>query len=216
MIIYNPTDGLSLQGNVDYQPRHCFLMTRLGAPIHPEVQAVRECVTHLSDNLDYGVIDASARVTGRDLLIKIWKLIAATPVSIGVVHSEIPAKTQANIYYELGIAQALGKETLIIKCPSSEIPSDFVRTEYVSYDDNFDEQFNRYMEGLVDQAYSYETIADQLDRNPVLAIDYLKRAYLITGDENMKNKARQLLVEAGLENRAKNSVELLAASFAAE
>ncbi len=47
----------------------------------------------------------------------------------------------------------------------------------------------------------------------MLAIDYLKRAFLITGDERLRSKAQILLNEPGLKERAKNSVELLAATF---
>jgi hypothetical protein len=42
---------------------------------------------------------------------------------------------------------------------------------------------------------------------------FLKRAFLITGDERLRQKAHQILEDAGLEARAKNSVEQLAASF---
>ena len=48
-------------------------------------------------NADYNVIDARARVTGRDFLMKIWMLIASTPVSIGISHEEIPTSTQSMI-----------------------------------------------------------------------------------------------------------------------
>ncbi len=56
-------------------------------------------------------------------------------------------------------------------------------------------------------------IADQLERNPVLAIDYLRRAFLISGNEGLRGKARALLDQAGVDDRAKNSVEQLAAAF---
>ena len=52
-----------------------------------------------------------------------------------------------------------------------------------------------------------------MDRNPILALDYLKRAYLIKGDAGLKKKAISIIKSAGLEKRAANSVELLAAAF---
>ena len=64
-----------------------------------------------------------------------------------------------------------------------------------------------------EQAEYYELLADQLEKNPVLALDYLKRAYLIKGDNTLKDKATRIVESAGLEERAANSVELLAASF---
>lgn len=213
MIIYNPLDGDAFTSSIQSNPRHCFLMTRLGRPIPEPVAQIRDLVTEICGAFDYQVIDASSRITGRDFLLKIWKLIASAPLSIGICHEEIPEATQANIYYEIGVAHALGKETLLIKSPRVTMPSDFVRTEYVEFNDEFQGNFTAYLESLPEQADHYEIVADQLDRNPILAIDYLKRAFLISGDERLRGKAREFLDEVKLEDRAKNSVELLAATF---
>jgi len=213
MIVYNPLDGDAFTSSIPSNPRHCFLMTRLGKPVPAPVQDIRNAVTEAFDNFDYQVIDASSRVTGRDFLLKIWKLIASAPLSIGICHEGIPQSTQANIYYELGVAQALGKETLLIKSPLAKVPSDFVRTEYIEFNEDFEATFNSYLSSLSEQADHYELVADQLDRNPILAIDYLKRAFLISGEERLRGKAKSLIDEAGLGDRAKNSVELLAAAF---
>jgi len=140
-------------------------------------------------------------------------LIVASPLSIGICHEEIPESTQANIYYEIGVAQALGKETLLIKSPGAKVPSDFIRTEHVEFNKDFRVNFTAYMNSLPEQAEHYELVADQLDRNPILAIDYLKRAFLISGENRLREKAKLLLSEAGLNDRAKNSVEQLAAAF---
>jgi hypothetical protein len=213
MIIYNPLDGLPLPHIVQSQVKHCFLMTRLGNPVPPMVNEMRYAVEECCRPYGYSVIDAQARVTGRDFLLKIWKLIASAPLSVGVVHEDIPESTQANIYYEIGVAQALGKETVIIKSPESVIPSDFVRTEYIKFDGDFDSNFDAYIQSIFEQADYYELLADQLEKNPVLALDYLKRAYLIKGDSSLKDKATRVVEGAGLEERAANSVELQAASF---
>ena len=188
-------------------------MTRLGKPVPPMVREMRKKIDECCKRVDYKVVDAAARVTGRDFLVKIWRSIAAAPLAVGVIHEDIPSKTQANIYYELGVAQALGKETVIVKSPDSEIPSDFIRTEYIEFNSRFKSNLNRYLKGLLTQAAHYEMVADQLDRNPVLALDYLKRAYLITGDKRLRQKAKSILKDAEVENRAKNSVEVLAAAF---
>jgi hypothetical protein len=213
MIIYSPLDGDAITHNVKSMPRHCFLMTRLGKVIPPGVNEIRVAVNRVCDDFGYSVIDATTRITGRDFLNKIWRQIASAPLAVGVVHEDIPETSQANIYYELGVAQALGKETLLIKSVGSKVPSDFIRTEYISFDENFSENFTNYLETLIEQATHYETMADLLDRDPILAIDYLKRAFLITGDVRLRNKAKAVKNLAGLEQRAKNSVELIAASF---
>ncbi len=188
-------------------------MTRLGKPIPPEIITIGNTVTELCTNFGFTVIDASTTITGRDFLLKIWKQIAATPLAVGVCHERIPQKTQSNIYYELGIAQAMGKETIIVKSPNADIPSDFVRTEYIEFNSKFNEAFSTYLHELGDIAEHYEFMADQLESNPVLSIDYLKRAFLISGDVKLREKVQTLLLKSGLEARAKNSVERLAASF---
>lgn len=188
-------------------------MTRLGTPITVQVTEIGNAISSACNKSGFTVIDASNQITGRDFLLKIWKQIAATPLAVGVCHENIPQKTQSNIYYELGIAQALGKETIIVKSPKMEIPSDFVRTEYVEFNSEFDQNFSKYLVSLDIQAEHYELMADQLESNPVLSIDYLKRAFLITGKTQLREKAQELLQESGLGARAKNSVEQLAASF---
>lgn len=213
MIIYSPLDGDALTSSIPSNPRHCFLMTRLGHPVPAAIEEIRLAVSDLCRNANYTVIDARSRVTGRDFLMKIWRLIASAPLSIGICHEDIPAATQANIYYELGVAQALGKETLLIRSPNVAVPGDFIRTEHVEFNADFRSNFSRYLDSLQDWAEHYELVADQLDRNPILAIDYLKRAFLISGEERLRDKAQALLDEAGLDDRARNSVELLAAAF---
>ena len=141
MIIYNPLDGDALTSPLPLKPRHCFLMTRLGQPVPEEIMKIRRAITEICKPQNYNIIDASTEVTGRDFLLKIWKLIISCPISIGICHENIPPQTQKNIYYEMGVAQALGKETLVIKSQNAEIPSDFVRTEYVEFNSDFKPNF---------------------------------------------------------------------------
>ena len=213
MIIYSPVDGDAITSSLSSNPKTCFLMTHLGEPIPPGVILMNNIVKTCCRTVDFSVVDATAQITGRDYLLKIWRLVASTPLSVAIVHEDIPPPTQANIFYELGVAQALGKETLIVKSEKANLPSDFVRTEYLAFNGRFEREFTRYLRGLPDQATHYETVADQLDRNPVLAMDYLKRAFLITADTRLKAKVKKILKEADVESRAKNSVEQLAAAF---
>ncbi len=99
MIIYNPLDGLTVPHQIRSEPRHCFLMTRLGNPVPPMVAEIRLAVEACCGPFDYTVIDARTRVTGRDLLLKIWHLIASTPLSVGILHEDNPQPTQANPNY---------------------------------------------------------------------------------------------------------------------
>lgn len=208
MIIYSPLDGEAITSSIPIVPKRCFLMTRLGEPIPKQVACIRQVVTYLCKKKGLEVIDANSQVTGRDFLLKIWKLIASSPLSIGICHEETPISTQLNIYYELGVAQALGNETLVIRSPKAEMPSNFVRTEYIEFDRHFEASFTKFLISLHTQAEHYERLADQLERSPILAIDYLKRAFLISGDDRLTEKIESLMEKAGLKIGVGSSVEV--------
>lgn len=213
MIVYNPLDGDAIQSPISLNTCHCFLATPLGSSVPQDVRHIRTKIESVCKTFDYKIIDANSEITGKDFLLKIWKLIASSPLLIGICHKDTSEITQANIYYEIGVAQALGRETLLVKSPKTKIPSNFKRTEHVEFNSEFRCNLTSYISSLKKQAEHYETVAEQLERNPVLALDYLKRAFLITGNKKLRKKAQDLVKKSGLENRAKNSVELLAASF---
>lgn len=214
MILYDPLGGLVVDGAILSKPRHCFLMTRLGKPVSTKIKSINRRITEQCSFQKYAVIDASTMVTGRDFLSKIWKSIAAVPLAVAVLHEDMPEETRQNIFYELGVAQAMGKETVVVKSPNVKIPSDFVRTEYISYDKNFNKHFDIYLRHLINEiAPSYELIGDQLEKNPVLSLDYYRRSYLITGEENLRSKAKELINSNGFGIRSKNSVEASLANF---
>jgi len=188
-------------------------MTQLGEPVPDEALEIRTALLKVLTGHGIESIDATSQITGRDFLLKIWRMIASVPLAIGIVHGEMPETTQSNIFYELGIAQAMGKETVIIKAPKTKVPSDFVRTEYIGFNDKFEVNFSKYLKSFFEQAEHYETVADQLEKNPLLAMDYLRRAFLISGNESLREKARNEFSSAGIQERAKNSVETLLADF---
>lgn len=213
MILYGLVDGDVHTRKIRYRPRTCFLMTQLGEPIPEEVVNIRQDLKRALELHNVALIDANSEITGKDFLLKIWSMIVAVPLAIAIVHKEMPTTTQCNVFYEIGVAQALGKETIVIKAKGAKVPSDFVRTEYIEYDENFDNKANKYLMSFFERAEYYGTVADQLEKNPLASIDYLRRAYLITGDEAHREQAKKLLETSTLEGRAKNSVEMLLADF---
>lgn len=213
MIYYRPTSGDPYTGPITSQPRHCFLMTQLGGTATSELRDMRRLVETVLERHDFAVVDAASRTTGRDFLLKIWELVLSVPLGVALVHESMSDRTLANIFYELGLMHAYGKETLILKSQGSEVPSDFVRTEYVEVSGRTEAQLDQFMEGLAERAEYYGTMADQLESNPLLSIDYLRRAFLVCGEEQYRERARNYFESAGLTERAKNSVEVLLAQF---
>ena len=184
-------------------------MTRLGEPVPEVISEIRQQLSEKLKSLSIKEVDASSIVTGRDFLMKIWYQILSVPIGIGIVDESMSAQTMSNIFYEVGVLQAYGKETLIIKTSKAKIPSDFIRTEYISYDANFQSRLDKYFETFFALEEYFLTMANQLEKNPLLSIDYLRRAYLISGDEAHKNRIKKFSDALDLAARAKNSVENL-------
>ncbi len=138
------------------------------------------------------IIDANSVTTGKDFLLKIYDMAASVPLGVAIISEELPIPTMCNIYYELGLLQALGKETLIIKSRNCPIPSDFVRTEYIEYGRVAGRKINEFFTTVFEQAKHYAQMAEGLEQNPALAIDYLRRAFLISGEKAYRAKAKKL------------------------
>ncbi|MEX2345437.1 MAG: hypothetical protein WD604_07480 [Balneolaceae bacterium] len=213
MIYYSPINGDALVKLVEYSPRSCFIMTKLGKPIPPIITEIRKALSVKLNERSIKEIDASSEVTGRDFLLKIWKQILSVPPGICIIDETMNAQTMANVFYEIGVLQSYGKETLIIKTKKTKIPSDFVRTEYISFDQHFDSSLDKYFNFFFSLEEYFIQMSEQLENNPLLSIDYLKRAYLISGDEDYKKKVKELSNALDLAARAKNSVENLITRF---
>lgn len=213
MIFYRPTDGDPHTGRIEYRPKTCFVMTKLGRPIPEEVQIIRSRLGNFFSSKNINIIDANDVITGKDFLLKIWHIVLGVPLGIAIISNDMSHQTFANIFYEIGLMQAYGKETMVIKTVDTKVPSDFVRTEYIEYAEDFEDKLENYLETFFNWSSHYEFMSEVVEKNPLLAIDYLKRAWLISGEDAFRQKAKEIFQEAAIEGRAKNSVEMLLVDF---
>jgi hypothetical protein len=213
MILYKPTDGDVQTTKIEYRPKTCFIITQLGEPFSPQLIEIRNKIKNILNKNNINEIDASSVITGKDFLLKIWQLIISVPLGIAIIDETMSPKTLENIFYEIGMMHALGKEIVVVKTEQANVPSDFVRTEYITYNSSFISSFNKFFDTFWKVPKYYETIAEQLEKNPLLSIDYLRRAYLITGDDKLRRKVKKIFRENVTGERAKNSVEQLLIDF---
>lgn len=212
MIFYRPTDGDVDSVPVKWRPRTCFLMAAMGA-VPAEVRSAKRRVTAALHRAKFSTLDAASATIGKDFLLKIWTLAVSCPVGIAIVHEGIRPETMANVFYELGWMQAYGRETVVIKVGDVKLPSDLVRTEYIDMDARFSRSIGDFFTSLRKRAKYYQTLAGLLEANPLLAIDYLRRSYLLTGDVALKRRATKIFAESDLASRARDSVERLMITF---
>ena len=213
MIRYSPINSDAVTTPLQYLPKTCFIMCQLKKPIPDKQDEIRTRLRKFLDTRGYKEIDADSIMTGRDFLEKIWSLIFRVPIGIAIITKQTTSKTLANIFYEIGILQACGRETLVIKTKGASVPSDFVRTEYLPYDDDFEDRLAKYFDFITGLEYHFDIMADQLEQDPLLAIDYLRRLYLITGDQSCRDRAQILYSKLDLQNRRSNCVENLLLRF---
>lgn len=213
MIYYSPVNGDVRQEPVQWRPKTAFVMQQLGEPVPEAVHEARRTIDQVLERAGWSAIDASDEVTGQDFLAKIWKLILACPVGIALVHEGISPTTLANIFFELGMLQAYGRETIVIRIGKAPIPSDFTRSEWISTGPAFKKQLGKYIDGLADRETYYRQMAELVERNPLLAIDYLRRASILGDDPSLRLQAQRLLNESGIGERSKASVEQLMLAF---
>jgi hypothetical protein len=119
--------------------------------------------------------------------------------------------TIANIFYEIGVLNALGKDTIVVKSNDFKIPSDFVRTEYINYDKNFDKKINSFLTDVLELAEHYDLLAENLENNPSLSIDYWRRAFLISGDYEYLDKAKNLFETNTFDTQTKSYINFFMA-----
>lgn len=213
MILYDPLHGDAWTRPIRWMPRTCFLMTKLGSNVPGEVTGARERLAMVLADHQMHLVDAESSVTGRDILLKIWQYMIAVPVGIAIVYRGIPRRTLGNVFFELGLMAALGKETVVVRMGNAAMPSDFVRTEWINYDDRFEEKLAGYLRSLSLRAEYFGVMAEQLERDALLAIDCYRRAFLLTGEPGYKTKAKRIYRAARLDERARDSIEVLMASF---
>lgn len=170
---------------------------------------MRKTFAKYAEENNITLIDATTQTTAKDFLLKIWDLINSVPLGVAIVSEELPIPTLCNIYYELGVLQAMGKETLIIKSRRCPVPSDFVRTEYIEYGKSVGRKLNGFFETYFAQAEHYATMAEGLIQNPALAVDYYKRAYLISGDQSYLETINKLFSENCFDTQRSDSIRWL-------
>lgn len=192
MIIYSPHDGTVLTDSINYKPRTCFIMTKLGKETSGDLKKIRRSIKGILKEKKIREIDASSKINGKDFLLKIWRQILEVPMGVAILHKGMSASTIGNIFYELALMDSLGKETVIIKTPDFKVPSDFVRTEYISFGKNFNKDFKLYLKNIFETSKHYEKMSELMVANPVLSLDYLKRAYLISGNKKLLRIANEV------------------------
>jgi hypothetical protein len=89
----------------------------------------RELIRKALDSQDIRCVRGDMALRVRDLTSNVWSEI----LSAGFVVVDLSARNP-NVYYELGLAHALGKDAFVLKRKGVKLPADFGGAHYIEYD----------------------------------------------------------------------------------
>lgn len=192
-MLINPVSKESQSKIPFVNPQSCFIMRQLGGEmINPLPKIIRD-VEKILKIYALKPITAKDSITGKDFLCKIWELMTSVQIGIAILTKDAPESTINNIYYELGMMDAMGKNTIVVKSDDYEISSDLIRTEYINFDKDFKNNFKKYLDNIIKNINDfYIDMAKATKSNISLSLDYTLKSYLITGDSVILKQGENL------------------------
>jgi nucleoside 2-deoxyribosyltransferase len=116
--------------NVPEAKEICFIAT----PFAKEFDAVFQAVVKAADGLGLQGIRTDQTQSGVDFLQDIVNGIRSARIVVAVCSPEPTGKANPNVLYELGMAHALGKPTIILTSDYKTLPSDIYTKYAIKYD----------------------------------------------------------------------------------
>ena len=192
-------------------------MLHLGQGVNSAEQTMARIVSEELGMRGFAAVTAADVPRTSDFLHKIIDLIRGSGFSIAIFSDRTPARTLANIFFEVGMALVFGKPVPLVwtgRNPrSSAVPSDFVRTEWIRYvvgeEDRLRCDMGRAIDEIEALADYYRKIGDiALDATEPdleLAFERYKQAVLISADPEARERiirVRDQLSETARQRRA--------------
>jgi hypothetical protein len=218
-LIFSPLSEDVLEGPFKPLPRTAFIMLHSGRKVSPVETAMDRIVCDSLKRLGHPVIKAARFVGTKDFLEKIIQIIRGCGFGVAIFSENTPAPTLANIFFEVGLCNILGKPVILVKTAKAKAPSDFTRTEWVTYRGRDERKLKgdleSSIESVIELAQYYEALGDlAMEAESIdaeLAFERYKQAVLISNSKSAQDKIEFLL------NQIKNqrqSLEFLLASKA--
>jgi hypothetical protein len=181
-------------------PKHAFVMRQIGRPPDLDVTMAR-IVREVFDTRGVKIKDADASTGGKDFLERILGLIRSTGFTVAIFSNKTRATAMSNITLELGFAAMCGKPLIIVKSEKAKAPSDFTRTDWITYNPADEARFRSKLGQAIDAVESlveYEnTLLDVAlgARSPDCAIAFERaiKGFLLSGEHRFIDSAIRIL-----------------------
>ena len=199
-LVFSPVNQEELRHAYSPRPRSTFLMLHLRERADPAEQTMAQISREVLRARRFEPLTAGDVRRTSDFLHKIVDLIRGTGFSLAIFSDRTPARTLANIFFEIGVALVLGKPVQLVWTTddpnTNAVPSDFVRTEWIRYvigaEDGLRRELGSAIEAIEQGAAYYRKIGDIAfdapDPDLELAFERYKQAILISGDEESRER----------------------------
>jgi hypothetical protein len=180
-------------------PKHAFVMRQIGKP--PAIDlAMARAVEDVLRQRGFRTKDADASTGGKDFLERILELIRATGFTIAIFSDKTRPTALANIMLELGFAAMCGKPLLIVKSAKAKAPSDFSRTDWISYDGTDEGGFRSKLNQGLDAIESLVEYEDTLlsvalsaqSMDCAVAFERANKGFLLSGQSKFITAAKSI------------------------
>ena len=195
-LIFSPLTEDVLEGPFKPLPKSVFLMLQIGKGVSKLEEDMEKSICATLKQKRFNPIKATTVRGHKDYLEKIIQAIRGCGFATAIFSEYTPAPTLANIFFEVALCNLLGKPVIIVKTNESKAPSDFVRTEWVTYTDGKDAQlkkdFSDSVSAIAELANYYEKLGDIAmeaeDIDLELAYERYKQSLLITNKASARKK----------------------------
>lgn len=199
-LIFSPITEDILEGPYQPKPKAAFMMLQQADDVSDVEIDMDTIVTDVLNKRKLTPLRATTERGQKDYLDKIIRLIRGCGFGVVIFSEKTPAPTLANIFFEVALCNLFGKPVIIVKSEAAKAPSDFVRTEWVSYRGGKKSQlksdFSKSVSAVLKFAKYYEQLGDiALDAEDVdleLAFERYRQSYLIDGRTSVRSKLRRL------------------------
>ncbi len=182
------------------QVRSCFVIMPFRPDLHYFYLFVRR---YLKEKHGIDCERADHRILTIPLLEKIKKQISDADLLIADISGRNP-----NVFYELGLADALGKKVILITQDAvSEVPSDIRHLEFIRYDLDRDTEFFGKLDNAIHHVFKerYGTLYQQAKE--LLTAFLLPKIIKDTSDIKVITRVREWLMSKSREGRKRSKTD---------
>jgi hypothetical protein len=199
-IIFSPLANEEMTGAFKPLPGCAFVMMHSAKAIAPIEREIEKRVNAALRKKGFRTTKATGAFGTKDYLDKIVQLIRGCGFGLAIFSEFTPAKTLANIFFEIGICYVLGKDVIMVKTREAPVPSDFVRNEWIEFDPaddlGFANSLQRACDAIRENASFYmklgEIAVEAVDTDYELAFERFKQAALLVKNDSALDKIKRI------------------------